>query len=87
MPKPNPSLTRLVNSIILDEESDLDINNEPKSHFAMYLEAMEEMGVKTTTIDKFISTVRCCVILLEFILIMRKFSYNTVYKLLDYNYM
>jgi len=58
MPKPNPSLTRLVNSIILDEECDLDINNEPKSHFVMYLEAMEEMGVKTTTIDKFISTVR-----------------------------
>ena len=40
----------------------MDINNEPKSHFAMYLEAMEEMGVKTTTIDKFISTVRYYII-------------------------
>ena len=58
MPKPNPSLTRLVNSIILDEESDLDINGEPKSHFAMYLEAMEEMGVSTQNIDKFISILR-----------------------------
>ena len=58
IPKPNPSLTRLINSIVLDEESDVDWNGEPKSHFAMYLEAMQEMGVSTSKVDQFINEIR-----------------------------
>ena len=34
---------RLINQIIVDEESDLNYNGSPKSHFEMYLEAMEEI--------------------------------------------
>lgn len=35
---------RLVNSIVLDEESDLETG--PVSHYELYLSAMEEIGVR-----------------------------------------
>jgi hypothetical protein len=46
---------RLINQIIVDEESDLNYNGEPKSHFEMYLEAMEEIQANTVPINHFVS--------------------------------
>ena len=47
---------RLINQIIVDEESDLNYNGEPKSHFEMYLEAMEEIQASTLPINDFINS-------------------------------
>lgn len=49
---------RLINQIIVDEESDLNYNGSPKSHFEMYLEAMEEIEAETEPIDHFIRGIK-----------------------------
>ena len=49
---------RLINQIIVDEESDLNYTEEPKSHFEMYLEAMEEIQANTLPINNFITRIK-----------------------------
>ena len=46
--------TRLVNAIVLDEESDLDLDGHPTSHFDLYCSAMEECGASTRPIERFL---------------------------------
>ncbi len=54
-PSPYPSkLVRLINEIVLAEESDLDQNSEPIDHFSLYLKAMNELGAKTQKIKNFL---------------------------------
>ena len=48
---------RLINSIVLEEESDVDSEGNPSSHYEMYLDAMKECGANTSEIDKFINSV------------------------------
>ena len=56
-PSPYPAeMVRLINQIVVGEESDLDQNGEPISHFDLYLRSMEEIGADTTLIKKFLST-------------------------------
>lgn len=47
---------RLVNQIVLGEESDLDEQGMPMDHFSMYLEAMNEVGANTAPIREFLAT-------------------------------
>jgi Protein of unknown function (DUF3050) len=49
-------MVRLINQIVLGEESDLDQNGKAVSHFELYLKAMEEVGADTTEIKKFLET-------------------------------
>uniref|UniRef100_UPI004047C479 DUF3050 domain-containing protein n=1 Tax=Roseivirga sp. TaxID=1964215 RepID=UPI004047C479 len=58
VPVKNTSLARFINEIVFGEESDLNLHGEPKSHFQMYLDAMEQIGADTYTIRKFISNIR-----------------------------
>ena len=48
----------LINEIVKGEESDVDINGVRKSHFEMYLEAMDQCGADTAGIKTFISSLQ-----------------------------
>jgi len=53
----NTKIRRLINSIVLEEESDVDSAGNPSSHYEMYLDAMKECGANTSDIDKFVNSV------------------------------
>ena len=42
---------RLINEIVLGEESDIDQNNNPVSHFELYVESMNKIGSLKNTIS------------------------------------
>ena len=48
---------RLINSIVLEEESDINLEGNPSSHYEMYLEAMEECGANTNEIKRFVNNI------------------------------
>ena len=57
-PNSNNFSGKLVNEIVLAEESDVDLNNNPKSHFELYLESMELLGANTTLINSFVKEIK-----------------------------
>ncbi len=57
-PNENRLAGRLVNEIVLAEESDVDLNGNPKSHFELYLESMIQIGANTKKIEDFISKIK-----------------------------
>ena len=56
-PNNNPNTARFINEIVHGEESDLDIDGQPKSHFEMYLDAMTEVNANRIQIDSFIKSI------------------------------
>ena len=58
VPNKNNLAGRLVNEIVLAEESDIDLNGNPKSHFELYLDSMNQIGAKTDLINSFINKIR-----------------------------
>lgn len=58
IPKGNSITTRLINEIVLGEESDLDQEGSPISHFKLYLHAMKATGAQTDAINNFIDNLR-----------------------------
>ena len=58
VPNENRLAGRLVNEIVLAEESDVDSNGDPKSHFELYLESMNKIGASTKIINDFISKIK-----------------------------
>jgi hypothetical protein len=48
----------LINEIVVGEESDVDINGVRKSHFELYLDAMQQCGANTSKINTFIEILK-----------------------------
>lgn len=47
-------LVRMINEIVLGEESDVDQNGNASDHFSLYLESMKEVGANTELINRFL---------------------------------
>lgn len=54
-PPPDPLSARLINEIVLGEESDECGDGRYASHFELYLEAMAEVGANTAPIRRFLN--------------------------------
>ncbi|MGE4056221.1 MAG: DUF3050 domain-containing protein, partial [Vicinamibacterales bacterium] len=59
LPPADPDATRLINAIVVDEESDvLPYREGYASHFAWYVEAMEELGAGTGPVRAWVERMR-----------------------------
>lgn len=54
--KNSKQVVRLINSIVLGEESDIGLDGKPIDHFTMYLNAMDEVGASYGTLMNFVET-------------------------------
>ncbi len=56
-PRAVPEFARLINEIVLDEESDQDNRGGFASHFELYLTAMREVGADTRPVEQVVTAV------------------------------
>lgn len=57
-PPAHPRAARLMNEIVLGEESDETLTAEHASHFDLYMEAMREIGAESNEINMFLDALR-----------------------------
>ena len=58
LPADNPKAARLINDIVIGEETDVDPDGFYVSHLELYLRAMKDVGASTVQFDTFCSMVR-----------------------------
>jgi Protein of unknown function (DUF3050) len=58
LPPADPAASRLINEIILAEESDVGSDGKPASHLELYLAAMREVGADTEPFEAFMTRLR-----------------------------
>ena len=57
-PKGSADTRHLINEIVVGEESDIDSFGNRKSHFELYLDAMQQCGASTSQINNFITVLK-----------------------------
>jgi len=55
VPTGSPATRRLINEIVLEEETDLDPEGQATSHFELYLRAMREAGADTAPAERLLA--------------------------------
>ncbi|UOQ76086.1 DUF3050 domain-containing protein [Hymenobacter sp. 5516J-16] len=55
VPRGNPATRRLINDIVLEEETDVDPEGNPASHFELYLRSMRECGADMAPIERLLA--------------------------------
>ncbi len=58
VPIGSASTRRLINEIVWGEESDVDLNGNPASHYELYIKAMNEVGADTRPIESFVGAIQ-----------------------------
>ena len=58
LPPQDPQAARLINEIVLGEESDDRVDHSHYSHFELYLDAMREVGASTAAVERFVALQR-----------------------------
>ncbi len=58
VPVGRASTRRLINEIVLEEESDV-VDGVATGHFELYVRAMDEIGADTASIGRFLASLRC----------------------------
>ncbi len=57
LPKGDANTRYLINEIVVGEESDVDLNGIRKSHFELYMDAMQQLNVDQEQINGFIAQI------------------------------
>jgi hypothetical protein len=57
VPKGNPATRRMINEIVLGEETDVDTHGKPASHFELYVEAMQQVNASAEKINELIQKI------------------------------
>lgn len=58
VPPANPVAARMVNELVLAEESDMGPDGQPRSHLELYLAAMDEVGADARPFRRFCAALR-----------------------------
>ncbi len=61
LPPENRTAIRLINEIVLGEESDETPDGKFSSHFELYLQSMTDCGANVASINEFLNLIRRCV--------------------------
>jgi hypothetical protein len=56
-PVKNAATARFINEIVFGEETDVNENQVPRSHFEMYLDAMQEVSASTTKVLRLVDDI------------------------------